>query len=330
MASNDNSTRLSPQHEEWIRKSGVKLSYLDKVRHDTFGVATMEKFRILEMTEYKRVLFLDSDIIPLCNMDYMFEESYRDDGILSNFVAISGAVAPATAAIMLFTPTQGEFGRVMDIVHRHRSRPANPTKFDPDVGWGHPIDEKDEWHSWWRSGSTWNFYAVNSDQGVLYHWLKYERLNFTHILWNKLDTWREVTHDLSYWQNKTDVFRVQGDKFIAKVKSEPSQLQGCGGKQMDRGSAASVAPFSDFYHFAGHKKPWNKPISAEDMPKEMSEARDGHSLWMYWLGEANRTLELGFPSKIVLRKGNPLGAKDAAHHLLAPEIELPVPVPALI
>ena len=35
----------------------------------------MEKFRILTLTEYSRVMYLDYDILPLCNLDYLFDLS---------------------------------------------------------------------------------------------------------------------------------------------------------------------------------------------------------------------------------------------------------------
>jgi alpha-N-acetylglucosamine transferase len=35
----------------------------------------LDKFRILGMTEYRRVLFLDGDVVPLVNLDYLFELS---------------------------------------------------------------------------------------------------------------------------------------------------------------------------------------------------------------------------------------------------------------
>ena len=40
-----------------------------------FTQAMLDKFQILDLTEYSRVIFLDSDVIPLCNMDYTFEFS---------------------------------------------------------------------------------------------------------------------------------------------------------------------------------------------------------------------------------------------------------------
>ena len=40
------------------------------------------------MTEYDRVYFLDSDLIPICNTDYHMELSYS--GVLEEYVAMQG------------------------------------------------------------------------------------------------------------------------------------------------------------------------------------------------------------------------------------------------
>ena len=33
----------------------------------------MDKFEILNLVQINRVLFLDSDIVPFCNLDYLFD-----------------------------------------------------------------------------------------------------------------------------------------------------------------------------------------------------------------------------------------------------------------
>ena len=65
---NTNSTRLPQDEEDILASAGVKIKYLPKFAgetHEQFYGLVMEKFRVLEMTEYSRVLFLDSDIMPL-------------------------------------------------------------------------------------------------------------------------------------------------------------------------------------------------------------------------------------------------------------------------
>lgn len=40
-----------------------------------FNQVQMLEFHVLHLTDYKRVLYLDSDIMPICNLDYIFELS---------------------------------------------------------------------------------------------------------------------------------------------------------------------------------------------------------------------------------------------------------------
>lgn len=164
MNSNTNGTMLAPEQELWIKKADVILKYTEKTRHDNFGLATIEKYRVLEWLEYDRVLFLDADILPLCNMDYLFVDSFNPDGALGELVSIQGAVAPMTASALLVTPKPGEFDSVLDIIRRHRNRKDNATIFDPTIGWGHEMKARDMWMAWSKMGNNWNFYAASADQ----------------------------------------------------------------------------------------------------------------------------------------------------------------------
>lgn len=71
----DTISKLSDKHERWLQKAGIYVEYLPKIPTDNFATVTLAKFRILELTQYDRVYFLDSDLIPLCNIDYHMEAS---------------------------------------------------------------------------------------------------------------------------------------------------------------------------------------------------------------------------------------------------------------
>ena len=59
-----------------------------------FGMATLNKFRIMQAKKYDRALFL-------CNMDYLFEESYKEEGLFEDDVVKEGSVAPMTDSMFL-------------------------------------------------------------------------------------------------------------------------------------------------------------------------------------------------------------------------------------
>jgi hypothetical protein len=317
MVAHLNDTTLPAEIENWLHKAGVKLKYLPKVQYDNFGTATMEKFRVLEMTEYDRVYFLDSDRFPLCNTDYHLDLSYH--GYFQEYVAVAGSAAPITASAFIVTPKKGMFGKVMDIVHRHRNKTENATIFDPIDGWGHRImPGVIPWE-------TWTWHGVGVDQGIIFQWLVVEQMNITRVSGTSIDTWQEVTSNVEYWRTlKKKVIEVSGHRYIAMVNRTKSwnngPLYGKGRKNED-------GLMGDFYHFAGGFKPWSKGIQAENIPSVYNvSAMDPLEIWLYFLGEANRTLALNLPSFFARFKGYPLGNGLDAKTLLDPIIEIPKPL----
>jgi len=56
-----------------FQNNNILLTYLPKAKVDNFFTAMMDKFEILNLVQINRVLFLDSDIVPFCNLDYLFD-----------------------------------------------------------------------------------------------------------------------------------------------------------------------------------------------------------------------------------------------------------------
>jgi hypothetical protein len=325
MASSINETRLPIEHETWLHKSGILLKYLPKVRVDNFGTATLEKFRVLEMTEYDRVRFLDADLIPLCNVDDELEASYN--GQLQEYVGKQGSVAPVSACDFIVTPKKGLFKQVMDIVHRKRNKKTQPNTtnlFDPLVGWGDQMIGGDEWKGSNKRGTTWNFYGATIDQGIIYQWLKYEMLNWSHVVMKgkndfQVQTWQEVTHSR---QSNSNIVAASGQRYTAIVNKTEYKSKTC---MTTKGWKLSNL------HYNGNGKPWNKPILSEDIPDSYSKSlngRDkGRGIWLFWLGMANRTKDLQLPSAMLfLNKSTPAGFSSGDKSVLfRPEVEVPKP-----
>jgi hypothetical protein len=336
MASNDpenanrnSSEKLSCQQEYWLRQAGIKLYYLPKVKMDNFGTVSLEKFRVLEMTKYERVYFLDADLIPLCNIDYHMELSHR--GILQDFVAMQGSREPINAGAFIVTPKQGLFGNVMDIVHRHLKKQKEPTILNPIEGWGHEIADNDRWVASQTNGLLWNFHGFQVDQGLIYYWLKYEILNWSHVLENgNVDTWNEVTSNVGFWRNRTNVVNLANDKkYIAIVNTSNDYSSRACGSLHGRESNVLHGLALDTYHYKGKDKPWLQHIQAEDIPSTYSGDLEGRNVWLYWLGEANKTLNLYLPSVMMDMNGRgptTLDWTSDRNMLLQPGVELPVPI----
>jgi len=337
----DGYSRLSDQLETWLSSANIKLQYMNSTGINNFGLASLLKFRILQMLEYKRVLFLDSDIIPLCNMDYMFQESYRDDSLLQDNVVVSGAVSPATASMFLLTPEQGEFERIINLVREYRRTHNGSLIFDHDNGWGQKIVPPDKWEAYWmrKDGYHWDYHGANADQGLLYHWIRYMKMNYSQIRPTRIETWREVTHDPAYWNTTTTTTNTSnsslvipvGEKLLAKTNEIDSRLlPTCGGhlRYFER-NEYDYAPYCDHVHFAGGTKPWNEPIRVQDIPTTLDGIRvrgkqNRRLIWLYHLGKANETFNLGLDSIIEVAKGNPFGGGPRDFHVLDPAVELPM------
>ena len=95
--------RLSPdskretmlaEDERLLHAMGIHIKYLEKPQRESFAQIVHDKFLTINMTDYKRVMFLDADIIPLTNMDYYFHLSdpdYKDlpTVLKPNFIVVS-------------------------------------------------------------------------------------------------------------------------------------------------------------------------------------------------------------------------------------------------
>jgi len=316
---------LSPEIEDWLSKSGVILSYLPKVRKDNFGTVSMEMFRTLEMLDYDRVLFMDSDSYPTCNIDSHFDLSFN--GQLEENIGFAGSAAPITASALMVTPKSGAFHQVMDIIHRHRNNSSkSKTKLDPIQGWGHPIVNE--------VGDVvqkWDWFGVDVDQGIIYEWLMHEIKNFTLIEGGNYLTYQEVVPKPTLNQSNHKNNTYQMISFLANKKS-PSILACHGGDGTGKTSLKDTIQGA-IVHFSGGGKPWgqggisvsetltNKTVHNETKFREFG----GKERWRYWLSEANRTYSLHLPSRLELTARQPVGSALSAQLLLSPNVEIPVP-----
>jgi hypothetical protein len=297
--------RCSASSNEWrwrTKAATRKVAASGRSQGPLFG--THRKLRwicLRQGPEYDRVLFLGGDVIPLCNMEYLFHSSA--DGILSDTYAIQAPHAPATTSIFMVTPRAGEYRGIVNLVHQHRARETNPSIFNETLGWGRVIGNREKWETGIgrEPGNRWNFDGANSDQGLFWHWLKYEKLTFSLSKEGIVKTWSQITNNITVWITKADVYTVTGGKFVANTnrRSWDSTLT-CGGPRLGRGKHALQPPHSDFLQLGGWQQPWYIPIAAPDVPKHSSDVRFSRDFWMYWLGQANRTLALNLPSAIIV------------------------------
>lgn len=181
--------RLTPREEGWLHAMNVTIKYLDWPAHgiQNFYTVQLEKFHILEFTEYSRVIFMDGDVLPLCPLDYMFEMSeplqdQTDEGsaatngtiekppLFQPNVVIAFKIEPAHGGFFMLAPMEGDFELLEGEVRRREDEVLTTGKvFDKRTGWGHVIEPPDQWRSesgWEGPNATfWKWHGDFVDQG---------------------------------------------------------------------------------------------------------------------------------------------------------------------
>lgn len=273
----DSSHNKLPDNEEAITQAlGIRLIYLDKNPHASFYEITLDKFRVVNLTEYDRVLFTDSDVLPLGNLDYIFELSMK--GELQETFVIAGRQEPANGGFFMVTPQAGDWERLQGIVRQREIASAhidNKEKFDKVQGWGHTILPPDYWENAYGTKMTnWTFHAAWGMQGLLYYWVKYTKRNVSiHFGNNRIQHWAAGPNSTAYLVNTT--------KNLFQPYSKPifHEREWC------------VKWMCDFAHFSSAKKPWLKPPPAN--LTHMTEPTNAFDLWFVTLRQLNKQFAIG-------------------------------------
>jgi hypothetical protein len=255
----------------------------------------MEKFRVLEMTEYSRVLFLDSDIMPLCNLDYMFElseppllaelpiESLPPPTLLKENVVLSWRNEPGHAGFFMLSPGPGNFKEIQQIIRRREEEALNMTHpyWDNEIGWGHRFNrETDYWRSeGGKKGTLWDWWASFADQGLIYYWAKYYEMSTSIIIGHEVQSWGT---------DENGVLRLE-----RTITGGPLNNYTCTPR------SRSASPYRDYWHFIGRNKPWDKNY-------RYTSPASTQSRWLSALASAAKEINFNI-SRSTFGAKNPVG-----------------------
>ena len=234
--------KLLPQEDLHLLDSmDIKVHYLPKFLSkdsETFYAVVMEKFRVLELLEYSRVLFLDGDIMPWCSLDYMFEMSEPVDSkkaLLQENVVISWKREPSNAGFFILRPGAGQFGKIQQVI-AEKERKALEMKYpqwDEVQGWGHEIEPWEHWRDGnGKTGVLWNWHAAFADQGLLYYWTKYVKKSVSFIIKNQVDNWGV---------SENGTLRLE-NTLVNAIRNQSCHHRG-----------HAMVPYVDFKHFTGKR-----------------------------------------------------------------------------
>jgi hypothetical protein len=257
-------TTLLRSQEAFFSKLNMKIEYLPQVGEEDFQHYMMEKFNIFRFHQYKHILFLDADVLPLCNLDVYFD--LCDQGIIAPNFIIAYKHEPAQGGFFLISPEPGDWETYQDV-----NKFVNATK-----GFGSPLVGLAEGMK--RNYTAWNWHGAETDQGFLYHWVRYVKKHVTVLNKNRSRKWSE-----------------HGDVGQVKIVHENLNFSTSCPSPSDVWRPEN----SDFVHFTGRKKPWirNWTATAENgasgnVPDE--EARtDIQKVWAVVLKAAWRKYNLG-------------------------------------
>ena len=95
-------------------------------------IVMMEKFRILQLTDYSRVMYLDYDVMPTCNLDYLFDlsdplsEPSDDSSLqLKENVIVAYQSEPSSGGFFILKPNSTDYDHIERIIHEKETRLLN-------------------------------------------------------------------------------------------------------------------------------------------------------------------------------------------------------------
>ena len=259
---------------------GIQVRYIPKDPNESFYKITLEKFRILTLTEYERVMLMDADIVPRQSLDYLFDLSVR--GIIRENLVFAGTTEPANAGLFMLKPSPGDYDLIQKIIHDtyERGTKLPYPHWDNVTGWGHEIVAPDFYKFLLgRTGKHWDFYCAFSDQGLLFHFTKYVKKSVTIGMRDHLENWSP---------NSDGLMKKTNDNVDLVSLKEFSRRPACWPRQAR--AKFCLPPYTDFHHFTGLRKPWlSHP--PEDLSDE-NHQQDGTYFWFHTLMRLSDELDM--------------------------------------
>jgi hypothetical protein len=159
---------LPDQDRMLMEAMNIQIRYIPKAEDESFYRTMLDKFLILGLTQYDRVLFMDGDVMARGSLDYLFNLSIK--GVLKKNIVTAGKTEPANGGFFMLTPSEGARERVMAIIFDKEKRGSNLPypHWDEEIGWGHVFGEND--YAEFVNGKKkdkWDFYGAFADQGKI-------------------------------------------------------------------------------------------------------------------------------------------------------------------
>lgn len=307
-----------------LQKMNVIVKYLPPTStgnaHDgtNNGLSTipLEKFRILDFLEYSRVFYLEADIMPNCNLDYLLELSEPEtstiatarsmEGIeqqpplrLQENVILSIAESPSSSSFFILRPMRGRYHDFLNIFSEY---PDKFAYFNQTTGWGHKMTGKDG--DFWVTVKSlqsktpkplkkWGFPGNDNDDGLLYYYTRFLEKKVSIIARDRVYT---VTGEGGVGDNTVTEIGNNPLNQYSCLTDEEEHTGGIGAQwyadKVSRGlfSPFGMAPYRDFTQWEHHDfRPWNYPQA----PHPSLPITSARRRWYSVLRQLDQTYELG-------------------------------------
>eukprot|EP00529_Nitzschia_sp_RCC80_P019251 CAMPEP_0113522714 /NCGR_PEP_ID=MMETSP0014_2-20120614/45334_1 /TAXON_ID=2857 /ORGANISM="Nitzschia sp." /LENGTH=511 /DNA_ID=CAMNT_0000420785 /DNA_START=301 /DNA_END=1836 /DNA_ORIENTATION=+ /assembly_acc=CAM_ASM_000159 len=287
---------LPPGDAKLFQDMGIIIKHMAKPLKSSFAQLVYEKFRPLQFTEYDRIMFLDGDILPLNNLDYLFHLSEGPYPVLRPNLVVASRGEPCNTGLFIMHPKPGAYEDIQGVIQRQHERGLEVSypHFSWTEGWGHNfIEEGDLWESVEKNGNRWRFHASHSDQGLWYYFTKYFEQDVSIVLGSKLQTVTPGPNGKPQLRNDTHVILKHApEPILYMYDCEANVTVGdfrCNPVYRDFAHfmGTKKALGRDFAHFMGTKKPW----ASTPCPK--CKGGIAHRRWYEELKEVNGNLSMG-------------------------------------
>jgi hypothetical protein len=316
-------TETLPYDEERaLYEMRIRVHYLPHVttlNHTSFYDAVLEKFRILELVEYQRVMFLDADVMPLdTSFDYMFTASLLKPNVLR-----ATRAEPANAGFFVLEPGPGKFDQLQEIIDRREIDALNRTlhhNFDNTMGWGVSLAPTGGWKGTHQGGNNWKFWYGAADQGLLYYWAKFIEQNVTLLIGETFENWgSRIDEDSGVRMPVLEAsYPAPFDDFRGISMQPFYKNSDCITNHAKKGSDSAFChePVRSLHHFYGKNKPWTH-MPPRDFRTVGTATKTALGVFFYYFDKVNRQYNLGldlddWSNEQQKIKGLPLGSSNDA------------------
>lgn len=214
------------------------------------------------MIEYERVIFLDADIMPRSNLDYIFRLSHEEINgktLLRPNLILATLGEPCNTAMFMVQPSLEKWNLLQGIINRQREegKELPYPHFDRKRGWGHSfVKERDSWKAVKKSGRLWNYHASHSDQGLMYFYAKYAIQDVSIVIGDRLQNWvpgKDGKPEMVFDGN----FKSELDASHLLIPALEMIQYDC---TSDKKFKCMDPPYRDMVHFSGSDKPWQNGL----------------------------------------------------------------------